>query len=71
MPPKPAAAAAVREKKNWLIHMLYVRQDYDQCLTVIEESLKDCKGMAECAHQHAPPHPSARPSARPTESPSA
>jgi len=45
-PPKPAAAT-VREKKNWLIHMLYVRQDYDPCLTVIEESLKECKGLAE------------------------
>ena len=37
----------VREKTNWLIHMLYVRQDYDKCLTTIEEVLKECKGMAE------------------------
>ena len=40
--------AAVREKTNWLIHMLYIRQDYDQCLQKIEETLKDCNGMAEC-----------------------
>eukprot|EP01112_Ceratiomyxa_fruticulosa_P004571 TRINITY_DN1510_c0_g1_i3.p1 TRINITY_DN1510_c0_g1~~TRINITY_DN1510_c0_g1_i3.p1 ORF type:complete len:446 (-),score=106.20 TRINITY_DN1510_c0_g1_i3:95-1432(-) len=29
-----------REKKNWLIHTLYVRQDYDQCLKLIEEAAK-------------------------------
>ena len=42
-------AAKLREKTNWLIHMLYIRQDYDQCLRIIEETLKDCNGMAECA----------------------
>ena len=47
MPPK--AAKQVREKTNWLIHMLYIRQDYDQCLEKIEEALKGCNGMAECA----------------------
>ena len=45
MPPK--AAKQVREKTNWLIHMLYIRQDYDQCLEKIEEALKGCNGMAE------------------------
>ena len=47
MPPK--VAKQVREKTNWLIHMLYIRQDYDQCLEKIEEALKGCNGMAECA----------------------
>lgn len=45
----PQAAKQVREKTNWLIHMLYIRQDYDQCLEKIEEALKGCNGMAECA----------------------
>jgi len=45
MPPK--VAKQVREKTNWLIHMLYIRQDYDQCLEKIEEALKGCNGMAE------------------------
>ena len=45
----PTAAKQVREKTNWLIHMLYIRQDYDQCLEKIEEALKGCNGMAECA----------------------
>ena len=50
---KPAApGTTVRERKNWLIHMLYVRQDYDRCLTIIEEALKECKGNAECAPLH-------------------
>ena len=43
----PTAAKQVREKTNWLIHMLYIRQDYDQCLEKIEEALKGCNGMAE------------------------
>ena len=43
----PQAAKQVREKTNWLIHMLYIRQDYDQCLEKIEEALKGCNGMAE------------------------
>lgn len=30
-----------REKRNWLIHLLYVRRDFDQCLSVIEEQLKE------------------------------
>jgi len=44
-----SSSKQVRERTNWLIHMLYIRQDYDKCLTTIEDTLKECKGMAECA----------------------
>ena len=50
MPPKPAAGPnppGLREKHNWLIHMQYVRQDFDTCLQTIEAQLKECKGMSE------------------------
>ena len=44
MPPKRPDAArggvTLREKLNWLIHMQYVRQDYDACLATIEDHLK-------------------------------
>mmetsp|Transcript_62300 Transcript_62300/g.103602 ORF Transcript_62300/g.103602 Transcript_62300/m.103602 type:complete len:447 (-) Transcript_62300:223-1563(-) len=53
MPPPPtltkqkSGLAALREKRNWLIHMLYVRQDYDACLETIDEALKEARGMSE------------------------
>lgn len=40
-------ATVVRERKNWLIHMLYTRQEYDECLRVIEEQLKAANGLCE------------------------
>jgi hypothetical protein len=56
-PPEPSAAVAslaspalvMREKRNWLIHMLYVRHDMDECLALIEEQLKECAGLCEYA----------------------
>ena len=48
-----AAAAAVsisstqRIKRNWLIHQLYIRQEYEECLKVIEAQLSECKGLCE------------------------
>eukprot|EP00002_Diphylleia_rotans_P014613 TRINITY_DN2847_c0_g1_i3.p1 TRINITY_DN2847_c0_g1~~TRINITY_DN2847_c0_g1_i3.p1 ORF type:complete len:350 (-),score=51.14 TRINITY_DN2847_c0_g1_i3:152-1201(-) len=46
-PPQPQNSSTVREKKNWLIHLLYVRQEYKECLQVIEETLKECNGICE------------------------
>lgn len=40
-------ATVVREKKNWLVHLLYSRQEYDECLRVIEEQLKAANGLCE------------------------
>jgi len=36
-----------REKRNWLIHLLYVRQEYKECLKIIEEQLRECNGLCE------------------------
>lgn len=38
-----------KEKRNWLIHLLYVRKDFAECLKIIEEQLKLCKGLCEYA----------------------
>jgi hypothetical protein len=42
-----AGPSTARERKNWLIHLLYVRQDYDECMRVIEEQLRACNGLCE------------------------
>ena len=42
--PKPSSA---REKRNWYIGLLYVRQDYDEALTQIEDQLRECGGLCE------------------------
>lgn len=34
-------------RKNWQIHLLYVRQEFDQCLEIIEEQLAACRGLCE------------------------
>lgn len=38
-----------RERRNWLIHQLYVRQEYIDCLSVIEAQLRDTEGTCEYA----------------------
>ena len=40
-----AAPTTMREKRNWLIHLLYVRQDFHDCIAIIEEQLSECKGV--------------------------
>jgi len=53
LPPPLANAASLhgsstaREQDNHVIHMLYVRQEFDQCLAVIEKALERAKGMSE------------------------
>jgi Bardet-Biedl syndrome 4 protein len=44
-----AAPTTMREKRNWLIHLLYVRQDFHDCIAIIEEQLSECKGLCEYA----------------------
>ena len=36
-----------REKRNWLIHVLYTRQEYPRCLELIEEQFQECNGLCE------------------------
>jgi len=50
----PAAAAGgtkpvAREKKNWLINLLYVRQEFKECMEIVEEQLRESNGMCEYA----------------------
>lgn len=40
---------AIRERRNWLIHILYVRQEYSNCLQVIEAQLRETEGTCEYA----------------------
>ena len=35
--------------KNWYIHRLYLRQEYKECLKLIEEILKAHQGLCEYA----------------------
>ena len=38
---------ALRDKSNWLIHALYLRDEHDECLRVIEEQLRLHKALCE------------------------
>ncbi|KEG13380.1 BBS4-like protein 4 [Trypanosoma grayi] len=39
----------IRERRNWLIHHLYTRQEYVECLSVIEAQLRESEGVCEYA----------------------
>ena len=36
-----------RQKRNYLIHLLYVRKEFDECLLLIEDTLKQVNQLAE------------------------
>ena len=38
-----------KEKRNWLIHILFIRHDFEECLKVIEQQLLLCHGLCEYA----------------------
>lgn len=38
-----AASTITQEKRNWQIHLMYVRHEFDECLAVIEAQLKENK----------------------------
>eukprot|EP00735_Rhodelphis_limneticus_P006966 TRINITY_DN19443_c0_g1::TRINITY_DN19443_c0_g1_i1::g.17063::m.17063 TRINITY_DN19443_c0_g1::TRINITY_DN19443_c0_g1_i1::g.17063 ORF type:complete len:409 (+),score=37.38,sp/Q96RK4/BBS4_HUMAN/53.54/6e-136,TPR_11/PF13414.1/3,TPR_11/PF13414.1/1.1e-12,TPR_11/PF13414.1/1.3e-09,TPR_11/PF13414.1/2.2e-08,TPR_11/PF13414.1/8e-12,TPR_11/PF13414.1/0.00013,TPR_11/PF13414.1/0.05,TPR_2/PF07719.12/1.2e+03,TPR_2/PF07719.12/0.28,TPR_2/PF07719.12/0.00044,TPR_2/PF07719.12/1e-05,TPR_2/PF07719.12/5.6e-05,TPR_2/PF07719.12 len=44
---RSAQVTTLRERKNWLIHMLYVRHDYEECTKLIDDVLKECDGLCE------------------------
>lgn len=44
-----AASTTLREKRNWTIHLLYTRQEFSECLRLIDEQLRACSGMCEYA----------------------
>ncbi|XP_019388831.1 PREDICTED: Bardet-Biedl syndrome 4 protein isoform X2 [Crocodylus porosus] len=39
----------ILERRNWLIHLHYVRKDYDACKMIIKEQLQESHGMCEYA----------------------
>ncbi|XP_053721883.1 Bardet-Biedl syndrome 4 protein [Synchiropus splendidus] len=39
----------ILERRNWLIHQLYIRKDYDNCKAIIKEQLQEINGMGEYA----------------------
>lgn len=44
-----SAVINVKEKLNWLIHILFLRQEYDPCLSLIEDQLTESEGKSEYA----------------------
>ena len=49
---KPSFSSAVinlKEKFNWLIHILFLKQEYDECNKIIEDMLHESKGRSEYA----------------------
>lgn len=47
--PAPPVHLFQKDKKNYLIHQLYVRQDFEECLKVIEDALQETEGLCEYA----------------------
>ena len=37
----------LRERRNWRIFSTFARQEYTECLAIIEEQLRACNGLAE------------------------
>ncbi|XP_054989915.1 Bardet-Biedl syndrome 4 protein isoform X1 [Sorex araneus] len=47
--PKKAPDFPILEKQNWLIHLHYIRKDYEACKAVIKEQLQETQGLCEYA----------------------
>ncbi|KAK3085477.1 hypothetical protein FSP39_004016 [Pinctada imbricata] len=47
--PKKAPELPIFERRNWLIHLHYVRKEYDKCKSIIKEQLAESGGMCEYA----------------------
>ncbi|XP_053451903.1 Bardet-Biedl syndrome 4 protein isoform X3 [Nycticebus coucang] len=47
--PKKAPDFPILEKQNWLIHLHYIRKDYEACKAVIKEQLQETHGLCEYA----------------------
>ncbi|KAG8440248.1 hypothetical protein GDO86_006135 [Hymenochirus boettgeri] len=46
---KKAPELPILERRNWLIHLHYVRKDYESCKAVIKEQLQATQGVCEYA----------------------
>ncbi|XP_066557858.1 BBSome complex member BBS4 isoform X2 [Amia ocellicauda] len=47
--PKKAPELPILERRNWLIHLHYIRKDYETCKAIIKEQLQETQGMCEYA----------------------
>ncbi|KAJ7998323.1 hypothetical protein DPEC_G00221500 [Dallia pectoralis] len=47
--PKKAPEIPIQERRNWLIHLHYIRKDYETCKGIIKEQLQETRGMCEYA----------------------
>ncbi|XP_055790834.1 Bardet-Biedl syndrome 4 protein isoform X1 [Salvelinus fontinalis] len=47
--PKKAPELPILERRNWLIHLHYIRKDYEICKSIIKEQLHETGGMCEYA----------------------
>lgn len=45
-----AQAINSKDKLNWLVHVLFLRQDFDECLKIIESMLDESQGRSEYAN---------------------
>ncbi|XP_007668436.1 Bardet-Biedl syndrome 4 protein isoform X2 [Ornithorhynchus anatinus] len=46
---KKAQELPILERQNWLIHLHYIRKDYEACKAVIKEQLQETQGLCEYA----------------------
>uniref|UniRef100_A0A2K5QEA1 Bardet-Biedl syndrome 4 n=1 Tax=Cebus imitator TaxID=2715852 RepID=A0A2K5QEA1_CEBIM len=46
---KKAPEFPILEKQNWLIHLHYIRKDYEACKAVIKDQLQETQGLCEYA----------------------
>ncbi|MGH0117389.1 UNVERIFIED_CONTAM: hypothetical protein FKN15_034576 [Acipenser sinensis] len=44
-----APVLPIFERRNWLIHLHYIRKDYETCKAIIKEQLQESQGMCEYA----------------------
>ncbi|KAM9124699.1 BBSome complex member BBS4 isoform 2-T3 [Pangshura tecta] len=47
--PRKVPELPILERRNWLIHLHYIRKDYDACKIAIKEQLHETQGMCEYA----------------------
>ncbi|XP_076068138.1 Bardet-Biedl syndrome 4 isoform X2 [Oratosquilla oratoria] len=48
--PRKAPELQTIERRNWLIHLHYVRKEFDTCKQLIKEQLEETRGMCEYAN---------------------
>ena len=44
-----APELSIHEQRNWLIHLHYIRKEFDECKMVVKEQLAESQGICEYA----------------------